>query len=601
MRAEEAHGGSEGKKLELKAWLGALEAVKVLETRKDVTLPALIHEMAVAHGERPALIGERDRLSYAHLSARLKRYANWAQSKGLGAGDTICLLMPNCPEYPAIWLGLTQAGCAVALLNTTLDGDALAHCITAAASKNLIFSKAFLPVIEAAKGRLPATMQYWLDGAADSQTWLQRMELESDAPEQTRVPHTPSARDVALLIYTSGTTGLPKAARLTHGRLIEWSFWFAGMWEAGPADRVYNCLPAYHSTGGIVAIGAMLVRGGAVVMRARFSARRFWDDIVAEKCTIFIYIGELCRYLIQDKVADRAVGHQLRLCSGNGLGREVWEKFQARFAIPRIIEFYAATEGSVSLYNCAGKPGAIGHVPGFLRHNFPVTLVKLDAEAGDVLRGEDGLCRICGPGEAGEALGRIAGGSHMPSRQFDGYTDDAASARKILRDVRAEGDAWFRTGDLMRQDEMGFYYFVERLGDTFRWKGENVSTEEVANVLRACGGVQEAIVFGVAIPGFEGRAGMAAITTASGFCSNTLLAHVERHLPDYARPVFIRICASLDLTGTFKYRKERFVREGFLSAAHADAVWYYDRQARQFINCDETLRQEFVSGTLSRL
>jgi fatty-acyl-CoA synthase len=581
-------------KLERKSWLGALAAVKILEIRPDVTLPALCHELAGAHGPRAALIGERERLRYDELSEKIDRYAAWAEGEGFPPGETITLLMENCPEYAAIWLGVSQAGCVTALLNTALAVDGLVHCINAASSKTLIFSVTFLPVVEAVMKRLPATMRYWMHGAAATSPSVKRLDVAVDVSPIKERPRNIAMQGTAVLIFTSGTTGLPKAARLTHRRLIEWSFWFAGLLGIGAEDRLYDCLPMYHSTGGIVAVGAMLVRGGTVIIRERFSASRFWDDIVTGKCTIFMYIGELCRYLTHGSASNQGAEHQLRLCCGNGLSGDVWEVFQARFQIPRIVEFYAATEGSVSLYNCAGKPGAIGRVPAFLAHNFPVVLVKTDPVTRESFRGTDGLCMICGVDEPGEALGRIADQSDMPSRRFDGYTDDAASNRKILRDVLVAGDAWFRTGDMMRRDAIGFYYFVERLGDTFRWKGENVSAEEVANVICRCPGILGAVVFGVEVPRCEGRAGMAEIKIDGTFSFDDFVKHVETNLPEYARPLFVRICDTLEVTGTFKYKKgQSLSADGLLASATAD-VWYYDRRLHQAVPFDKSHLEEIA-------
>jgi fatty-acyl-CoA synthase len=294
--------------------------------------------------------------------------------------------------------------------------------------------------------------------------------------------------------YTSGTTGLPKATRITHARIVEWSFWFAGMMAASQDDRLYNCLPMYHSVGGVVAVGSMLVVGGCVVVRERFSACRFWNDIVEAQCTVFQYIGELCRYLISNPVQSNECQHQLRLAVGNGLQADVWEEFQNRFGVARILEFYAATEGGISLYNCQGKPGAIGHVPSFLAQRFAVALIRCDLETGVPLHNAEGFCQLCDPDEIGEAIGKLGNG-----RRFDGYSDPTASEHKILRDVFVPGDQYFRTGDLMQRDRQGYYYFIDRLGDTFRWKGENVSTTEVTAVMRRCPGIVDAVVHGVPI------------------------------------------------------------------------------------------------------
>ena len=250
---------------------------------------------------------------------------------------------------------------------------------------------------------------------------------------------------------------------------------------------MYNCLPLYHSVGGVVAVGAPLLGGGAVVIRPRFSASEFWRDVREQRCTLFQYIGELCRYLVNTPPQPAETEHALRIACGNGLRPEVWEAFQHRFRIPRILEYYAATEGNFSLYNCEGKPGAIGRIPSFLAHRLPVALLRFDLESGAPTRGADGFCQRCAVGEAGEAVGLIADGAAEQARaaRFEGYADRAATEAKVLRNVFKRGDSWYRTGDLMKRDEAGFYYFVDRVGETYRWKGENVSTAEVLAALCA--------------------------------------------------------------------------------------------------------------------
>jgi fatty-acyl-CoA synthase len=339
------------------------------------------------------------------------------------------------------------------------------------------------------------------------------------------------------------------------------------MMDVSADDRMYNCLPLYHSVGGVVAVGSMLVAGGSVVIRERFSVSRFWDDVAETGCTLFQYIGELCRYLLTGPVNPRERAHRLRLAVGNGLAADVWQAFQHRFSIPDILEFYAATESGLSLYNCEGKVGSIGRIPPFLRDRFGVALIRCDTQTGEPVRGPDGLCEACEMNEAGEAISRLGDG-----RRFDGYTDAAASDRKLLHDVFAPGDRWFRTGDLMRRDGQGFFYFVDRLGDTFRWKGENVSTTQVAGAVRLCPGVLDAVVYGVAVEGQDGKAGMAAVVVNDDFDLQTLHTRVTTELPAYARPLYIRICQSLDMTSTFKLTKTTLAREG---ACCADAVFAY--------------------------
>jgi fatty-acyl-CoA synthase len=596
----------------LRAWVRALDAIKIMQDAPATVLPGLLDTWAETFGEAPALLGDGTTLTYRDLAQRANRVARWAKSEQLGTGQTVCLFMPNAPDYVAIWLGLTRAGCTVALVNTNLVEDALLHSIHIADARVIIVGGALVAPLRAVADRLGTATRIWVhgrtvddDAAHDSAAGDRAagdwpgLSMALSAHEGRSLTEAecalPAPHDRALLIYTSGTTGAPKAANITHRRIVEWSFWFAGMMDTRADDRMYNCLPLYHSVGGIVAIGALLIHGGSVLIRPRFSASRFWDEVVEARCTLFQYIGELCRFLVNAPPHPLERAHQLRLACGNGLQGDVWTLFQPRFGIPQILEFYAATEGSVSLYNCEGKPGAIGRVPAFLAHRFPVALIRCDAETGEPVRTEGGLCIACATDEVGEALGLIDGSAPGPARAFDGYTDASAAARKILYDVFLPGDRWFRTGDLMRKDAAGYFYFVDRMGDTFRWKGENVATTEVAAVLRAAPGVMDAVVYGVTVPGHEGRAGMAAITTAAPFDFTALRAHLSTQLPPYAQPLFVRCCRSLDATGTFKFTKRTLAQEGY--ADTMEPVWFNDRDAGAFVLCDADVRAAIGSGT----
>jgi fatty-acyl-CoA synthase len=502
--------------------------------------------------------------------------------------------MPNRPEYVACWLGITHVRGVVALINTNLTGDALAHSIGIVAPKHVIVDASLAHVVT----QLPPGVLCWVHGDR-SDCGFCRIDLAiaqySGATLDTAEQRPPSINDRALHIYTSGTTGLPKAANISHFRLLEWSYWFAGMMDTKPTDRIYNCLPLYHSTGGVVAVGALLVNGGSVVIRPSFSASRFWDDVIASECTLFQYIGELCRYLVNTPANPRETGHHLRLCCGNGLQPDIWETFQSRFNIPRILEFYASTEGNVSLYNCEGKAGAIGRVPPFLSHSFPVALIRSD-EGGEPQRDTDGFCVRCEVDEAGEAIGKIAGGDASHISQFEGYTDAGASDTKLLRNVFATNDVWYRTGDLMRKDAAGFFYFVDRVGDTFRWKGENVSTAQVAQTMCAAPGVRQAVVYGVAVPGTDGKAGMATMVVDPAFELAAFRQHLAATLPGYASPVFVRIGESLEMTGTFKPTKGQLVRDGFDPGRTEDVIYFDDRSRGQFVPVDAELYAAIVAA-----
>jgi fatty-acyl-CoA synthase len=569
-----------------KAWLRALEMTAPIAANPARTLPAMLDSLAERHGDAPALIAERESLSYRALAARANRYARWALAQNLAKGETVGLLMPNRPDYMAAWLGITRVGGVVALLNTNLTGRALAHWIEIVAPRHMIVAAELCESFADARPHLTVRPMLWSHGvdAADVARIDRDLQRYSDGPLEAAEQRPVTIDDKALYIYTSGTTGLPKAANVSHARVLTWSLWFAGMMDTRPGDRMYDCLPMYHSVGGVVATGALLVAGGAVVMREKFSARRFWDDVARWDCTLVQYIGELARYLVNAPPHARETSHRIRLACGNGLRADVWESFTRRFAIPHVLEFYAATEGNLSLYNVEDKPGAIGRVPSFLAHRFPAAIVRFDLARGEPLRGADGRCIRCAVDEVGETIGRIDGAA--PGARFDGYTDAQASERKILRDVFKPGDAWFRTGDLMRKDAQGYFYFVDRIGDTFRWKGENVSTAEVAEAIARCPGVCDATVYGVEVPGHDGRAGMAAIVVGEGFDLAALHRHLAASLPVYARPVFVRIRAELDTTGTFKHRKDELAREGYDPGATGDAIYFNDPQRQTYVQMD---------------
>jgi fatty-acyl-CoA synthase len=576
-------------------WLQAIEAVNTIERDTSQTFGGLLNDLADRYGESPALIDDDETLSYSAFAKRANCYAGWARREGLAPGATIALLMRNRADYVAIWAGLSQVGCTVALINTNLANGALAQAIRAAGPRAVIVEAALLDNLAPLTRGLPE-LSFWCHGEGQG-NWP-RVDLAAAAEDGTRPFPAPDVGNIpALLIYTSGTTGLPKAANVSHARILQWSHWFAGLMDTQPSDRLYNCLPMYHSTGGVSAIGALLVRGGSVYIRHRFSAQRFWPEVVASGATIFQYIGELCRYLLRATPHPLETSHRLRLCCGNGLREEVWRGFETRFHIPRIIEFYAMTEGAVSLYNCAGRPGAIGHVPGFLAHRFPVALVRCDPEAGRLIRDEAGRCIACAAGEIGEALGRLDETSSSPARRFEGYTDTALSESKLARDVFAAGDLWYRTGDLMRRDKDGFYFFIDRLGDAFRWKGENISASQVADTISSFPGVTDTVVFGVCIPGHEGRAGMAAIATEPDFNMSALRRHVHENLPSYARPVFIRVCTSITRTGTFKLAAGRLAAEGY-TGAPMEHLWLDDRTKHAYMPWTDDLLDRLRCGAL---
>jgi fatty-acyl-CoA synthase len=577
--------------------------------------------------DRPALIGESGRMSWRELDQTASRVAHWALDQGLGRGQVVALLMENRPEFIAIWLGLSRVGVVTALLNTNLVGDRLAHCMREADVSHWIVGTELLEAAASARPHLEGSMRIFRstlgssaaagpdaedgrdsgqgDGTAhtdrdDVTRILGELEdFDAQLAEQPGDPIDPTHRkglragDGLFLIYTSGTTGLPKAARISHYKAVMTG---AGSMHAqglGAADRTYCCLPLYHSAGGMMAVGAALLSGGTLVLSRRFSAKRFWSDCAQHDVTSFQYIGELCRYLLNSPPHPDERRHAIRSVIGNGLRPEIWKAFQERFAIPRIVEFYGATEGNMALLNLSGKVGSVGQLPHLVRRIVGIEIVRFDVESEQIVRGPDGFCERAAFGEPGEAIIKISRTS-----RFEGYTNPEATEKKILRDAFVKGDAYFRTGDLLRLDEDGHFYFVDRIGDTFRWKGENVATSEVAEVLGVHPGIEEANVYGVALPGMEGRAGMAALVVRDDLDLEALSAHVVAELAPYARPLFLRILPAMEITGTFKHRKVDLVREGFDPRKVEDPIHFLDPETNRYVRLDGPMCDRILAGEI---
>lgn len=582
----------------LRGCLRALRMTTHIAKNPKRIFPDVIAELAEKHGDKPALISTREQLTYRELYERSNRYARWALSENLQKGDAVCLLMPNRPEFPAVWIGVTRVGGVTALLNTNLVGPSLAHCIDIASPSHIIVAAELLEPFLAVLPSLKSAPKVWVHGAsAQNFPRIDRVIENFPSGALSNVERRPlTIEDRALYIYTSGTTGMPKAANINHYRVMLCCYGFAGVMGTRASDRMYNCLPMYHTVGGLCATGSLLVQGGSVVLRERFSAREFWDDVVRYDCTLVQYIGELCRYLVNSPPHPSETNHRVRIACGNGLRPDIWDEFKTRFKIPLILEFYAATEGNVMMFNFEGKHGAIGRLPWFIEGRFPVALVKFDVEKEQPVRTAEGFCIKCDVDEIGEAIGKIVNDPEKPSGRFEGYARKEESEKKILRNVFARDDAWFRTGDLMRKDANGYFFFADRIGDTFRWKGENVSTTEVTEAINTFPGIKDANVYGVGVPGNEGRAGMAVVVCEKECDLPRLYAHLYDHLPDYARPVFLRIRKDIETTATFKPKKIDLVAQGFDPARITDPLYFNDWALRAFVPLDAALYERIRTG-----
>ena len=559
------------------------------------TIVDIVGRWAERTPDNPAIASSDGTFSYSALDRAAARVAHWARANGIGRGQCVALLMENRAEYAIAWLGLLKVGAIAGFINSNLRGQALAHCVLACEARHVIVERELAEAYREALGNVPSPPQAWAlggghEGCEDFDSALAAM---PEAAADPRWRADVVCADTAFYIFTSGTTGLPKAAKISHLRMLFMMHGFSAALNTRAPDRIYNVLPMYHSAGGICVPGMAFTVGGTMVVRRRFSVQQFWDDCARYRVTVFQYIGELCRYLLNAPPSPNERGHAVRAIIGNGLRPDIWGAFQERFAIPRIVEFYGATEGNVALVNYDGKPGAVGRIPRYARSLFSTRIVRFDLEREVPLRDERGFCIECADDETGEAIGRI---SEEPGKRFEGYTRQSDTEKKILRHVFEADDAWFRTGDLLKRDRDGYFYFVDRIGDTFRWKGENVATSEVAEALSAVAGVREANVYGVAVPGHDGRAGMAALVVGGGFDSAALAAQLEARLPAYARPLLLRLMPEIGVTGTFKHRKIDLVEQGFDPSRVAAPLFVFDSQTRRYEPLDTARYTDIIAG-----
>ncbi|MBL8549777.1 MAG: long-chain-acyl-CoA synthetase [Hyphomonadaceae bacterium] len=575
-------------------------AYREIEAGADISVGKDLERTVDKFADNIAIRFEGRSLTYRQFDQRANRFAHWAIALGLKKGDVVALFASNQPDYICCWVGLAKIGVATALINANLTGGALAHSLNISGAHHAIVSEDLIEAYGAVSGQCERKLKAWALAAPSG--WradAEDLEAALDAASADRPPKELSDAvalgDLALLVYTSGTTGAPKAARMLHLRTLGMLRAFIGGGHAKHTDKVYVSLPLYHSTGGLTGVGFALITGGTLILRRKFSATHFWEDVASEKATVFFYIGELCRYLLNTPEHPQERAHVLRLGVGNGLRPEVWERFQTRFAVPKLLEFYGSTEGNVAMLNFTGKVGACGRIPDWLRPLANTRIVRFDPEAEAPIRDENGLCIEAAHDEVGEVLGEI---KQEARYRFEGYSNKAETERKILRDVFEKGDAWFRTGDLMRRDKLGYFYFVDRIGDTFRWKGENVSTNEVSDVLSQFPGVEEANVYGVKVAAADGRAGMAALATAKDFDLAGFHAFAARELPAYARPMFVRLKQDIETTGTFKYRKVDLVRDGFDPSALTDPIYFDNPETKVFEPVTPKLFARIQSGAI---
>ncbi|BGP09813.1 hypothetical protein JCM10049v2_005687 [Rhodotorula toruloides] len=556
--------------------------------------------------------------SWNQVALEVNRLAHWFLSQGIKRGETIALYMPNKPAYPIVWLACLAVDIVPAFINYNLTGQGLAHCINVAGPRLVLYDSDYASPIAEISSSLSeknAGIKFvrWCDrfntgvgekaqGGVEGEVRLDegvlRQMSEKRIPDERRAGVT--WQSPCCLIYTSGTTGLPKAALTLHGRCSTAFKVWTSLNEFDKKTRIYTPMPLYHSTAALLAVGVAWNAGATVVIGRKFSASSFWKDVRESRANVIQYVGEVLRYLLSvpPSIADK--NHEVRLAYGNGcrpalsaaprsltlLVAQVWEKFRERFGVQVISEFFASSEGNGSLFNHngnkfgAGAVGKEGMIVGTFQRNKQV-LLRVDPLTEEPARGKDGLCIRAAVNEPGELVIQIDNTS--PYQAFAGYHNNPeATNKKIMRDVLSKGDTYFRTGDLLRRDADGHWYFADRLGDTFRWKSENVSTSDVAAALGEV--VKEANVYGVLVPSQDGRAGCAAIPKSAGPVDFVMLSkHVSKTLPKYAQPLFIRLVDALESTGTGKQLKVTLRNEGVDPDVVRDPVFWLHPDKKAYV------------------
>ncbi|KAM3598443.1 uncharacterized protein V6R79_018075 [Siganus canaliculatus] len=574
--------------------------------RNGSNMVSIFAQTVKLHPNKPALIYEAtgETWTFTQLDELTNAVAHWARGQGWVSGDVVALFMESRPLQVALWLGFAKVGVEAALINFNLRHDSLLHCVGVSGSRAIVFGAELADAMLEVCSSLSQSMTRFCAGdiSAEHLARLNAYALDpllASAPRHPPSPCVPpkGMNDRLFYIYTSGTTGLPKAAIVVHSRYYRIAAFGYFAFRMQPDDIIYDCLPLYHSAGNIMGVGQCLINGVTVVVKKKFSASRFWEDCIKYNCTVVQYIGEICRYLLSQPERPSEKGHKVRLAVGNGLRPSVWEAFTQRFGVTRIGEFYGATECNCSIANMDGKVGACGFNSRILPNVYPIRLVRVDEDSMELIRNSQGLCVPCRPGEPGILVGRI--NQEDPLRRFDGYANQDATKKKIAHNVFKKNDSAYLSGDVLVMDELGYMYFRDRGGDTFRWRGENVSTTEVEGIVSSLLDQTDVAVYGVSVPGVEGKAGMAAIADATGsFDSEGFLHKVQQALPQYARPVFLRISPHVDTTGTFKIQKTRLQREGYDPRLTTDQIYFLNARAARYEAVDEELYNAIVEGRM---
>lgn len=552
--------------------LATFRTIMTLDRNRRLSIGRVLEEQARAYPDRIALRDRDTQWSWSEFNARANRYAAVLAGEGVGRGDVVALNIRNSPAALAVLCGCAKLGAVTAMINTSQTGEVLAHSLKLVKAKLLVAGEGQIEIHNAlpADGGAPQPgRRLVIRETPDGE--LPREYADLDALARDAADTNPAStssiglHEPCYYIFTSGTTGMPKASVMSHFRWYKSSLTARLALDLVADDVFYCCLPFYHSNALTLAMGSVMVSGATLAIGEKFSASRFWDELRNFDATVFCYIGEILRYLLNQAPAASDRQHRVRAILGNGLRPDIWDAFKSRFTIPRIHEFYAASEGTNGFFNVFNFDKTCGFSPNGW------ALVAYDVDADEPVRGRHG--RLCKVGRGGVGLLLTEVSERMP---FDGYTRESDTEKKLLRDVFKPGDVWFNTGDLMRSQGFGHVQFVDRVGDTFRWQGENVATTQVEAVAAQWPQVEEAVVYGVELPGRDGRCGMLSCTLRDGHTldADGFAAHLRKALPKYAVPRFLRLRAEQELTGTFKHTKALLKKDGYDLASVEDPIWF---------------------------
>ena len=567
----------------------------------NASLAHSFEETVTKFGSNNFIYFENEKWTYNQTNEAANVLANKLIDDGVEHGDRVVLFMENRPNFIISILALNKIGAIGVLINTSLTGNPLIHCINSSDSKKCIVGAELASSLEEVLGEINVKNKsdiYWVKDGDNYECpeWASDLDklIDTSKSNNLSITNKVTAKDTAFYIFTSGTTGVPKAALFPNAKIIAASVNISkGGYRIDSSDCMYNCLPLYHSTGLMLGLCACVQVGAATFIRRKFSASAFWKEAKQFNTTAFVYVGELCRYLSFQEPSEEEVNNPISKMVGNGLRPDLWDCFRNRFNVERIVEIYGASEGNALFMNLLNKDETIGMT------NAKVGIFKYDVAEDKLVKDKNDKYIEVDDHQPGLLLVEIG-----PNAIYNGYTDKKASEEKVVKNVLVEGDRWFNTGDLVKTMDVGFslgrkhYQFVDRVGDTFRWKSENVSTNEVAEILNSFEHVNMANVYGVKVPKSEGRAGMVAFNcNLDEFNWDDFSSFVIDKLPSYAQPIFVRIIEELETTGTFKLKKNDLREEAYhLDKVNGNQVFIKKPGQNTYVPLDRDYYEVIESG-----